>query len=206
MKSNKPTPGLLLESIRIENGVPDLLKYHQQRVDRSRRWGYPKSPALKLTKLLQTIDLPARGVYKLRIEYGAKLHRYRIAPYTKRPVGTIRIVDADDLRYGRKFAERTDIEQLMQRRGESDDVLLVQRGHVTDTSYANVALYDGSHWYTPAWPLLRGTRREQLLDDGTLRASVIRERDLHNFGKMRLVNALLPWGVGPEVRIEEVRR
>lgn len=175
-------------------------------MDRSRRAGYPKSPALKLSKLFETIDLPVMGVHKLRLEYGAKLHRYEILPYVSRPVHSIRIIDADELRYGKKFAARTDIHQLMERRGAFDDVLMIQRGHVTDTSYANVALFDGSHWYTPAWPLLRGTRREKLLQDGTLRASVIRERDLGNFERVRLVNAMLPWGQGPEVMMTEVRR
>ena len=92
------------------------------------------------------------------------------------------------------------------RKGNCDDVLLVQRGHVTDTSYANVALFDGSNWYTPAWPLLRGTRREKLIENGTLKASVIRERDLHNFQTLRLVNAMLPWGAGPELAMDKVYR
>lgn len=175
-------------------------------MDRSRRAGYPKSPALKLVKLLETIDLPVKGVHKLRLEYGAKLHKYEILTYAARPVKSIKIIDADALRYGKKFTARTDIYNLMDRRGDHDDILMIQRGHVTDTSYANVAFFDGSHWYTPAWPLLRGTRREKLLANGTLRASVIRERDLHNFEKVRLVNAMLPWGQGPEVMMTEVRR
>jgi len=30
---------------------------------------------------------------------------------------------------------------------------------------ANIALYDGHTWYTPAHPLLQGTKRAELLDN-----------------------------------------
>ena len=206
MKRDKPPPRLLLESIRIQDGIPDLLPYHQERMDRSRRALYPKSPVLKLKKILEQIDLPGAGCFKLRLQYEAKLVAHELVPYAPTPVSSVRIIDADDLRYGRKYADRQAIKTHFARRGDCDEILMIQRGHVTDTSYANVALYDGSHWYTPAWPLLRGTRREKLIQEGTLRAYMIRERDLGNFEKMRLVNAMLPWGTGPEVGMKEVRR
>lgn len=175
-------------------------------MDSSRKVLFPKSPVLKLEKILEDIELPSRGVFKLRIEYGEQLEGSELVPYTVRPVNCIRIVDADDLRYGKKFSHRADIRRHLERKGNCDDILLVQRGHVTDTSYANVALFDGSNWYTPAWPLLRGTRREKLIENGTLKASVIRERDLHNFQTLRLVNAMLPWGTGPELAMDKVYR
>lgn len=134
------------------------------------------------------------------------LESFELTPYTVRPVQRIRLVDADDLRYGKKYTDRCDIQRYFQQRGLCDDVLLVQQGHLTDTSYANIALFDGDHWYTPAWPVLRGTRREKLIENGTLRSFVIRERDLHNFEKIRLINAMLPWGEGPEIGVENVAR
>ena len=205
MKSD-PSSKLLLESIRVQDGVPELLAYHQRRVDRCRKVLYPKAPALKLQRILETIPLPQHGVHKLRLEYGEKLAGHEILPYDVTSLTRLRIVDADHLRYGKKYADRAAIRELYTQRGDCDDVLMVQRGHVTDTSYANVALYDGSNWYTPAWPLLRGTRREWLLENGTLRASVIRERDLHHFEKLRLINAMLPWGTGPEIPLSAVVR
>lgn len=186
--------------------MPELLTYHQRRMDNSRKALHPKANALKLVKLLENIDLPASGTFKLRLEYGVGLKRHELVPYSIRPVETIRLVDANDLRYGKKFADRTCINKQLANKATSDDVLFIQRGHLTDTSYANVALFDGSHWYTPAWPLLRGTRREFLIENGTLRPSMIRERDLANFEKLRMINAMMPWGTGPELDMEHVKR
>ena len=81
---------------------------------------------------------------------------------------------------------------------------MVQHGFLTDTSYANLALYDGYKWFTPSVPMLRGTRRAKLLEDGTLKKAVIREKDLPLFKKVRLINAMLPWGKGPELMIDQI--
>ena len=188
----------------IDGAVP-LLDYHQRRVDRSRRAYYGKSPVFRLADVLAGLELPVTGVYKLRLIYSTELLSYEVSPYEVGTVRSLRVVAGDGLRYGRKYADRDGIARLYAQRAECDDVLIVQHGYLTDTSYANVALYDGSRWYTPAWPLLRGTRREFLLEKGVLRPSVIRLRDLQQFECLRLVNAMLPWGAGPTVATTAVR-
>lgn len=193
----KSSETVLLESIRIKNGHADLLPYHQRRVDRSRRALFGKPPALKLEKLLSGIELPVSGLYKLRIEYGVEVLKKELVPYTPRAVTSLRLVEAEGFAYGKKFADRSGIRKCLEKKGHCDDILMVQQGHLTDSSYANIALFDGRHWYTPAWPMLRGTRREQLLDLGVIRPIVIRARDLDNFGKLRLMNAMLPWEEAP---------
>ncbi len=199
---HKPShPHTLLESIRIENGAADLLPYHQRRVDRSRRALFAKSPALKLVKLLETIELPASGLFKLRIEYNTEVVRYELVPYNHRPLTSLKLVNADGFTYGKKFTDRAHIRKCLELKGGCDDILMEQHGHLTDASYANVALFDGKHWYTPAWPLLRGTRREQLLEQGIVRPSVIRTRDLDSFKLIRLMNAMLPWEEAPTMEV-----
>lgn len=203
----KDTPAkILLESIRIHNGTASLLPFHQQRVNLARKLLYPRQSSLSLARIIEGISLPAQGTHKLRIEYGSKLIKYDIIPYEIRPVNSLKIVTADKLVYRHKLADRTAIQQLFLQKGKYDDILMVQHGYLTDTSYANVALFDGSRWHTPSWPLLRGTRRQALIENGTLRPSLIRERDLPNFEKVRLINAMLPWGSGPEILQQNLHR
>ncbi|TXF88385.1 hypothetical protein FUA23_14705 [Neolewinella aurantiaca] len=204
MAKNKVTPPILLESIRIMDGQINLLPYHQRRVDRSRRTYYAKSPALKLDKVIEGLDLPGKGLYKLRIEYGAELVKHEILPYHPRKVESLKLVNAENVAYGRKYADRSSIRKCLEKKGHCDDILMVQRGHLTDSSYANIALYDGSHWYTPSWPLLRGTRREMLLEKGIIRPSVIRVRDLRSFQSIRLMNAMLLWDEGPVMDVKSI--
>ncbi len=174
-------------------------------MDRSRQRYYAKSPAFKLAHILEELDLPESGVYKLRLLYRAGLEQHTIEPYTINSVTSLQIVEADDLRYGRKYADRSDIESLFRRRKECDDILIIQQNHVTDSSYANLALHDGSRWYTPAWPLLRGTRRAELIASKVLHPSVIRLRDLPHFEKIRLVNSMMVWEEAPTICMSAVQ-
>ena len=206
MPSPAPPLPRLFESIRLADGATPLLDYHQARMDRTRRALFAKSPVIRLKKVLAELDLPERGLYKVRIEYDRAVLKTEILPYTPKVITSLRTVNADDVRYGKKFSDRAAIQACYAQRGDADDVLMIQRGHLTDASYANVALYDGNYWYTPAYPLLRGTRRAQLLDEGILRASVIRERDLVHFERIRLINGMLPWGEGMDIGMERVYR
>lgn len=77
-----------------------------------------------------------------------------------------------------------------------DDVLLVnERGEITETTVANVALRIGGEWITPAADcgLLRGTMREWLLRRGTLREGVLRPDDLGRATGIRLLNSVRGW-------------
>lgn len=188
------------------DGVADLLPYHQQRMDRARRRHFPKTPVLKLEKLLSEVSIPTKGLFKFRLEYHHQPTKTELLPYIMRPCNSIRLVDANEVSYRRKYADRSAIRKCLERKGDCDDILMVQNGHILDASYANVALFDGKHWYTPAWPLLQGTRRACLLEKGTIRASVIRERDLPNFQLLRLVNSMLPWEEAPTLDISSVMR
>lgn len=205
MSKSNPLPRLI-ESIRLSNGATPLLPYHQRRMDRARLALFARSPVLKLEKILGEMDLPGKGLYKIRLEYDKALRKREVIPYAIRPIKSLRIVDADGVRYGKKFADRAAIRRCLEAKGTADDVLMIQRGHVTDSSYANVALYDGSAWFTPSWPLLPGTRRAALIEKNVLRPYLIRERDLTNFEKIRLINAMIPWEEAVEVGMAQVGR
>ena len=195
----------LFESIRLEDGVMPLLDWHQERVNRSRRSLYARKPALKLHKILEKQELPQTGLYKVKVRYDADAEVVSWSPYSLRRVSSLRLVRQDDLLYQHKFQDRNGIDRLWEQRGAADDVLIVQHGYLTDTSYHNIALYDGTKWYTPSCPLLRGTRRASLLAAGLIQPALIRERDLHHFQKIRLFNAMISWDEAPEVEIGQVK-
>ena len=171
-------------------------------MDQARRALFTKSPVIKLNKVLPDLSLPTSGIHKIRIEYAERVLKTEVLPYRIRPIQSVRVVDAGEMLYNRKFADRTEINELFAARGEADDVLLTRDGYIMDTSYANVALYDGKHWYTPSYPLLRGVRREKLLKENKLRPAMIRVRDLPNFKRVRVMNAMLSWEEMPEFGAE----
>ena len=75
-------------------------------------------------------------------------------------------------------------------------MLIIRNGLITDTSYANVALFDGANWYTPKVPLLPGTQRAYLLDKGVIIPREIKAVELSQYVLVKLFNAMLNWEEG----------
>lgn len=183
-----------LETLPIRHAqLPDL-RDHQTRMDYARQKIYGLTEPLLLENAIQLPDWLAPDVaYKCRVTYGAQIQKIEFEPYLPRPVHTLKLVQANHLDYAHKYADRTAINHLFAQRGPADDVLMLRNGLLTDTSYANVALYDGTSWYTPARPMLPGTQRARLLREGILHPANIRPADLPDFQYMRLINAMLVW-------------
>lgn len=181
-----------IETIRVERGQACNLQLHQARVDATMARFFPGSPGVSLAGIL-SLDPGWDGV-KCRVVYGrGGAESVTYAPYAMRPVATLRLVEAD-IDYGYKFEDRRQIDRAFAMRGDCDDVLIVRRGMVADTSIANVAFGDGREWFTPRHPLLPGTRRAALLRDGVVGELDIRVVDIPRFSNIMLFNAMIPWG------------
>lgn len=189
---------LFLETIRVDEGVPCQLELHQRRVEETLRAFYPFAH-ISLLDFLPRVDGTNRA--KWRIVYDYKVREVSLTPYIPRPIASLCVIETEE-EYEYKSAERQWIDEAFAQRGEADDVLFVRDGLITDTSICNVALFDGEDWLTPAQPLLKGTMRRSLLQAGVLKEAPIAVANLFSYSKIRLFNALLPWG---EVEITDLR-
>ena len=114
-------------------------------------------------------------------------------PYQMRMVASLRLGTSDKIDYSYKRTNREGLNELFGRRGNADDILIVKDGYLTDTSIANIALYDGNSWYTPAHPLLRGTKRAELLDNQLIVEKDISWLQLDDYTHIMLFNAMIDW-------------
>ena len=186
---------MLLESIRICRNEPQNLRWHEHRLNESRKklLGSTLAP-LRLSGLIDTSGLDPAVVYKARLLVKMEVEKVEFVPYQKKSVRSLQLVEAADLRYDHKFADRAPIDLLVAAKGEADDILITSKGRVTDTSYANVCFWDGTGWLTPANPLLPGTKRALLLEKGLIRTREICTSDLAFFEKVSLINSMLDPG------------
>lgn len=194
-----------LESIRLQKGYPTSWEEHQQRVDRTFRH-FGAKPSLQVSALLSGLDLPDEQIYKVRLLYSLEGNTsIRLQPYQFRSIRSIKLVPLPQVDYSFKFADRDWINDLVTRAG-TDDILLHDQGYIRDTSYANVALFDGKEWLTPLQPLLAGTHRERLLRHGRIRTENIHINDLGRFQEMRWVNALMEWNEASRIDKEGLQQ
>jgi 4-amino-4-deoxychorismate lyase len=180
----------LLETIRIIDGVPRNLSFHEERMKRSRRVLYGKTNLLKLSDYINIPEKPESRILKCRIVYGSTIDTVEFSPYTPADIRTLRTVMADTLVYDHKYSDRSQLTAFIDKR-VADDILIVKNRCVTDASYANIAFTDGKKWTTPDTPLLYGTMRESLLRSGAIEEAKVTIDNLMNFSHFRLINAML---------------
>lgn len=189
--SSETLPLLLLETIRVEDGKIHNLFYHQKRCDQSRQTLFGSKDTLELSS---KIEAPKEGLYRCRILYGEKLHSVEYLPYTPKEIDSLKIVSSD-IKYAHKYANRDDLNALLISNPDVDEVIIEQEGVLTDTTIANIAFYDGKQWITPKKPLLQGTMRAKLIDEGLLKTADISKEDLHHYTHVALMNAMIGFKV-----------
>jgi 4-amino-4-deoxychorismate lyase len=190
-----------IESICLHNGRYKNLLLHQERVNKTFAQFFKGTNPFSLTSILPNIDLD--GTYKVRIVYDSDCEDLEFIEYKKRKIETIEIVESKKFSYTFKFDDRRKIDKLI-KSSNADDIIILMDGEIKDSSYANLAFWNGEDWITPANPLLEGVRRAQLLAEGKIQKAPIHVSDLDGFEKVSLINAMLDLG-DVEVDIKDLR-
>lgn len=178
---------MLLETIRCEHGQALHLPYHQQRLDATLQ-----ALGIRAAFDLQALMIPPEeGIFRCRFLYGAEGFTIEYHPYAPRTFRSLRIVHADTLDYRHKYADRSGLNALFEQRGACDDVLIVRGGMLCDTTIANIALLIGEQWLTPEEPLLMGTTRARLIDEGVLTPAPLRVGDICRARKVAVMNTMM---------------
>jgi len=185
----------LIESIRFENGKFENLSFHQQRLNNARieLFGINNKVDL-LAHFRETLfknNIPKRGLFKCRIIYAEKIEKTELIPYRLPSVKSLKLVLDDEINYRYKYLDRSNLEKLYKQKDDCDDIIIVKNNLITDSFNANLIFYNGKEWITPEKPLLKGTRREQLLSEEKIKTADIRVADLKHFSKVRLINAMI---------------
>ncbi len=187
------------ESIKITDGQLFRIGNHQKRVNRTFIIHFPELKPFSVAEVLKNSELPSEGTFKIRISYDENETTTEIQPYTARKISTLKLVDINSLPSFFKSEMRDVIHEAVTRKEDCDDIIMVNNGLLTDTSYANIALFDGKGWCTPGKPFLYGSHRDFLLDNGEITEKDIPANEIFNYQKIRIFNGMVEFG---EIELE----
>ncbi len=181
------------EAIAVKKNELFNIEYHNKRLNRTRKVKFGIADQLELSDFIDTSMLTEGQLYKCRVLYNEKIRSVVFLPYTPVKVKSLKVVDGGNISYAFKNADRRALNNLFEKRGNCDDIIITKNNYITDASSSNIIFFDGEHWVTPNTPLLKGTRRQALLDSGKIKEAIITINDLKKFNKIMLINAMLPF-------------
>ena len=193
-----------IETIKIKNGKALALPYHQARMERTIRRFFPSFPSFTSFPSIASADINLSSLispkeemdfYKARVVYGAQgVEAIEYAPYKMKEIHSLKVVEDDSIDYTYKSTDRSALNALAAQKGDCDEIIIIKNGLITDTSFTNLALFDGNRWLTPKHPLLLGTKRAQLLEAGIIQEADLTLEDLRKAEKVSLFNAMIDFG------------
>jgi 4-amino-4-deoxychorismate lyase len=193
-----------IETIQLFQGALLNLEFHQVRFERTRRkvLGLKHHP-----RLAEAIMIPEglnKGQIKCRVSYGKVIGLIEFEPQPERKINSLKLVHSDSIDYEFKYTDRSELESLFMQRGDCDDILVIKKGYVTDSLYANVVFWDGDVWITPDTPLLEGCMRASLLNKGMIIEDRVTPDDLNKYEKLKLISAMNDLQLAPEIPIDSI--
>jgi len=189
----------LIESIKVVNKKFQNIEFHNERMNKSRKDLFNSSDILDLNKLVSIPTNLETHIYKCRVVYSTEIQKIEFEAYHRKTIQSLTVIECNTIDYRYKYQDRFAID-ILKKNIETDDILIVKNGKITDTSFSNIIFFDGQKWLTPAEPLLKGTKREFLLRNGVIEEAEIKVQDLKHFKTTKLINAMIDFDDKQEVK------
>ena len=191
----------LLETIYLKDGQFQNIEYHNARIANAQKDLFERISTINIDKNIKIPTENKIGEYRCRLIYNTDFQEISFIPYKQKPIKKLKLVDIGDWNYQYKYADRSFLNKLLEENSDVDEVIMTQHGFITDCTIANLAFYDGRNWFTPSTPLLKGTKRSQLLDKGLITEREISVADIYQYEGVCLINCFRNLGLKNLIRI-----
>jgi 4-amino-4-deoxychorismate lyase len=181
---------LFFESIKIIDGTICNTELHLARINRTLKTYKPLHAQME-NLIFEIPEMYKVGLVKCKITYDFKIQNIEFKHYQKKIITHYTIVKDDKMSYAFKFLDRSQIDFHKQQVNDNTEIIITKNGLVTDASYANICFWTGREWHTPKYPLLRGTKRTQLIAEKKIFEKNILLEDIKNYKQLCFINALL---------------
>ena len=185
----------LFETIKIEDGQIFNLDWHNKRFNKSQKDFFNNASAIDLQTF---ISPPKTGLHRCKLIYDKEIQSIQYFPYQIKTFQNFKIIKSQ-LDYQYKYTDRSSFQKLLK---NHDEIIIEKDGLLTDTSIANIAFFNGKSWLTPTSPLLEGTTRARLIDEGFLKLANIKKENIKNYSNFALMNAMIGFYIQKSVSIQ----
>ena len=194
----------LLETIQIKDGQFQDIEYHNKRFNSSRIDLFGICEKYQLENLIKMPSACSKGVFRCRVIYQKDIKEVTFMPYLPKEIKILKLIDIGNWDYSHTYADRFFMTHLLIENKNFDEIIMTKHGLITDCTIANLAFWDGLNWFTPSKPLLKGTKRQQLLDRSLIVEREIRIEDISQYKGVCLINCFRNLGLENLVGIDKI--
>uniref|UniRef100_UPI00321734F1 hypothetical protein n=1 Tax=uncultured Draconibacterium sp. TaxID=1573823 RepID=UPI00321734F1 len=194
----------LLETIKCLNGELFDLKWHNDRFNQARHEHIGLHTKINLANFIKVPASAKKGLFRCRISYSESINKLEFIPHQYTTINSLKLIEDNEIDYRFKYADRSKLTKLYEKRGDCDDILIVKNDYITDSFTANPIFFDGANWWSPDTPLLAGTKRAKLLSEGKILLTGITKNDLWRYQKVGLINAMWDLENMPVINITNI--
>jgi len=178
-----------IESIKVEDQKIFLTELHQKRINDTFSY-FGKECKIDIKSLFLNLEHDEDGLYKFRIEYDLEnKFKTQIVPYAISEHDDFELVINNEIDYSFKSADRAQFQKLKNDSG-ADEIIIIKKNQITDTSYSNLLFLKDKTWFTPKTYLLNGVMRQNLLVLKKIKETEITVDTIKEFSHFQLINAL----------------
>ena len=190
----------LFETIKIEDGKIFNLDWHNKRFNKTQKELFSNTSSINLKEF---ISPPTSGLYRCKIIYTDNdIQSVEYFPYKAKKIKKLKVIESQ-LDYSYKYTNRSTFQELsLELAKDYAEIIIEKNGFLTDTSIANIAFSDGKTWFTPSTPLLKGTTRARLLNEGFLKLKNIKKENIKEYKYFALMNAMIGFRIQKYVDIQ----
>ena len=178
---------LFFETLKVTAGKIENLDFHNLRLNHAIQENFHFDAKIDLQEHIIQKDITLE---RCKVSYTKEIEKVAFFPLRPRHIHSLKILHSD-ISYNFKYTNRDDINALFEKRENCDDIIMIKEGLATDTSIANIAIYDGLRWITPKNPLLKGTFRASMLKKQLLLEKDVKIKDIEKSTRFALMNALI---------------
>ncbi len=179
---------LFFETVKVKDSKIFNIKFHNKRMNETIMKAFSKKANFDLKDFISPPK--DRTLYRCKVIYNTKIVKIDFYPYKTRNFKNLICVDSK-IDYSLKSTNRKEFEKLLNSNKNFDDIIIIKDNLVTDTSIANIAIYDGLKWFTPKTPLLKGTLRASLIEKNLLEIKDFGKNELKSSVKIAIMNAMI---------------
>jgi len=179
-----------IETMLVENGEIKNLKYHLKRMEKTAEYFKFQVPNTEFQNLKEKLKVKNEKV-RYRITYNQfGIQNIEYFPIKERKFKKFKVIEIN-FEYPFKYKNRSLFTFHSSLYTSFDEFILIKNSLITDTTISNLAFYTGKEWITPKYPLLKGTKRAELIDKGFLKEENIHIYDIKYFKKIAMINAII---------------